>query len=60
MTNFINFFNVHGNLIESVSFITTNNAAEMISCIISNAHGMAVRFEIENEEGFVYHSGECH
>ena len=59
MTNFISFFDAHGNELDSVSFITTTNAAEMIDSIISDAHAMAVRFEIEDEEGFVYHRGEC-
>jgi hypothetical protein len=56
--NFINFFDAAGNKLDSVSFITTANAAEQIGRIL-DAHAMAVRFEIEDENGFVYHRGEC-
>ena len=60
MTNFISFFDAHGNEIESVPFNTScSNLAEQIASIVDDAHAMAVRFEIEDEEGFVYHSGEC-
>jgi len=57
MTNFINFFDAHGNELDSVPFNSESNPAGQISSIVDNAHGMAVRFEIEDEEGFVYHSG---
>jgi len=59
MTNFINFFDAHGNELDSVPFNSNSNAAEQISSIVDDAHGMAVRFEIEDENGFVYHRGEC-
>jgi hypothetical protein len=59
MTNFISFFDAHGNELDSVPFIATTNAAEKIDSIVSDSHARAVRFEIEDEEGFVYHRGEC-
>ena len=59
MTNFINFFDAHGNELDSVPFNSDSNAAEQISSIVDDAHAMAVRFEIEDENGFVYHRGEC-
>lgn len=59
MANFINFFDAHGNELDSVPFNSESNPAEQISSIVDDAHGMAVRFEIEDENGFVYHRGEC-
>lgn len=59
MTNFITFFDAHGNELDSVPFNSDSNAAEQISNIVDDAHAMAVRFEIEDENGFVYHRGEC-
>jgi hypothetical protein len=59
MTNFITFFDAQGNELDVVPFNGTNNPAEQITSIVDDAHGMAVRFEIEDEEGFVYHRGVC-
>jgi len=60
MTNFINFFDAHGNELDSVPFNSDSNPAGQISSILDDAHDDAVRFQIKDEEGFVYHSGECH